>query len=48
MGIDEPRLGIFIPKRNVFSESFIGSHIDGLFDAESVRRMEREIEVRER
>jgi colanic acid/amylovoran biosynthesis glycosyltransferase len=32
MGIDEPRLGIIIPERNVFSESFIGAHIDGLFD----------------
>jgi len=32
MDIDEPRLGIIIPERNVFSESFIGSHIDGLFD----------------
>ena len=32
MGIDEPRLGIITPERNVFSESFIGSHIDGLFD----------------
>lgn len=32
MGIAKPRLGIVIPERDVFSESFIGSHIDGLFD----------------
>jgi len=32
MDVEEPRLAIVIPERNVFSESFIGSHIDGLFD----------------
>jgi glycosyltransferase involved in cell wall biosynthesis len=32
MDVVEPRLGIVIPERHVFSESFIGSHIDGLFD----------------
>jgi len=32
MDVEEPRLAIVIPERNVVSESFIGSHIEGLFD----------------
>jgi glycosyltransferase involved in cell wall biosynthesis len=30
MGVEETRLAIAIPERDVFSESFIGSHIEGL------------------
>jgi len=32
MDANSPRLAIFIPERNVVSESFVGAHIDGLFD----------------
>jgi colanic acid/amylovoran biosynthesis glycosyltransferase len=36
MDIKNPHLAIVIPERNVVSESFIGSHIDGLFEDPSV------------
>jgi len=32
MNGEKPRLAVVIPERNVVSESFIGSHIEGLFD----------------
>jgi colanic acid/amylovoran biosynthesis glycosyltransferase len=36
MNVENPRLAVVIPERNVVSESFIGSHIEGLFDGSLV------------